>query len=420
MPIYFLEGLEKFVERSSYKIVNDAREIANIGSSWNLAVRLPSIYHLRHKPLSSNKSIQIPTINDILIKQKELIRLHKPKIILDMGIECFFARAELFIALHSLAEELEIPCKNIAILESGLNTNIKYLEFCLENQIYDYANFVHYMPGGWQFCESYLDGESNRVKNKLLASSRGVLDKSKLFVSMNGRIRDHRLLLCIYLFTKGYISKSYVSLLLYGADRNFTEVQITNIEQMLFRLNINQNLKEEIKHFLGTLPLELDVKVSELADSEVYTNKMVLNLASHEYFDDAFFNLVTETLFFDDNAFLVTEKSFKAFATSNPFILFAHCGTLKFMRDLGFMSFGSIINEEYDFEEDGFLRMRLAFDEIDRLANLAPSAVEVMLRDANNAYEENNFFLKERLWDVLQKHFKDGVIAHLEPSFREV
>lgn len=412
-PNYFLDGLAKFTEKSKYIIINSAKELSKVGNTWILVIRLPSIYHLKHKPKSAIKKIQNPTLNEVLVKQKELIKLYKPKIILDMGIECFFSREELFIGLHQLAEELEIPCKNITILETGLNTSEKYLSYCRRHQINDCAEFVHFMPGGWQFCESFLESQSTSIQNISRLTTIKMTERKKIFVSMNGRIRDHRLLLCFYLFIKGFLTHSNVSLLLYGADRKIANIQMQNIEKLLGQLCLKKDYGKEAELFIKMLPLELDVNACALSDSDLYTKKMVLNLGSHEYFNEAKFNLVTETLFFDDNAFMVTEKSFKAFATDNPFVIFAHCGTLKFMKSLGFSSYEGIVDESYDSVSDGLMRMGSCLSEVDRLANLKIHEIVKLTELAGNIFEENQFFLRNILWGVLKRDFNDSVLSYL-------
>jgi hypothetical protein len=50
----------------------------------------------------------------------------------------------------------------------------------------------------------------------------------------------------------------------------------------------------------------------------------------------------------DDDAIHLTEKTFKAIYLGRPFVISASKGHLKALRDMGFKTFNSVINEEYD------------------------------------------------------------------------
>lgn len=410
-PHYFLGALEKFSNKSDYILVSSDSELQKIQAKWNMVVQLPTIYHLEHNKISPAKSIANETINKILLSKKDLIFKHKPKIILDMGIECFFARDELFFGLHQLAKELKIPCSNFVILESGLDTSSKYEIFCAKQDINDSAQFVHCSPGARQFCESYLDVEAQKKEVESDVSINSLKSKTKLFVGLNGRIREHRTLLCLFLFAKGYLSRSYISLMLYDSDRLVDGVQDRALNELLVKLDMVDELSAYVEPFLKMLPLELDVTSKAVVDPDFYMKKMVLNLASREYFDDAIFNLVTETLFFDDNAFLITEKSFKAFASNNPFVLFAHCNTLKHMKSLGFTTYEGFVDEAYDAVVDNIDRIKCCLSEVDRLGHLGSNELSDLLSHSDSVYEKNQDFLKNRLWNTLKLDFLKNVLG---------
>jgi hypothetical protein len=59
------------------------------------------------------------------------------------------------------------------------------------------------------------------------------------------------------------------------------------------------------------------------------------------------------------------------------------------MRSIGYKTFGSIINEDYDSEEDDCKRMLMIVDEIDRLCNLSDNELRVFLDSAKEITEYN-------------------------------
>ena len=67
--------------------------------------------------------------------------------------------------------------------------------------------------------------------------------------------------------------------------------------------------------------------------------------------------IVLETLFDDDRLHL-TEKSLRPIACRQPFILVATHGSLQYLRNYGFKTFGSVWDETYDTIEDPYQRMQ--------------------------------------------------------------
>jgi hypothetical protein len=66
-----------------------------------------------------------------------------------------------------------------------------------------------------------------------------------------------------------------------------------------------------------------------------------------EPYVDTYFSLVTETVFNYPYSFR-TEKIWKPIAMAHPFIVVANRGYYKDMRNLGFKTFGHVINESFD------------------------------------------------------------------------
>lgn len=71
----------------------------------------------------------------------------------------------------------------------------------------------------------------------------------------------------------------------------------------------------------------------------------------------------------------ITEKTTKLLLAERLFVMFAPMHTLKFLKDLGFQTFENIIDESYDNCNNTVERFRLAFDQIEYLSTLDPTAV---------------------------------------------
>jgi hypothetical protein len=103
------------------------------------------------------------------------------------------------------------------------------------------------------------------------------------------------------------------------------------------------------------------------SDSDIYKDiGLVNNVANFEntlraMYTNSLVEIVSETTF-DGPAFNLTEKTMHSFAAFNFPIILSSCGTVQFLRDLGFDMFDDIIDHSYDKIEDSALRVVSAID----------------------------------------------------------
>jgi hypothetical protein len=78
---------------------------------------------------------------------------------------------------------------------------------------------------------------------------------------------------------------------------------------------------------------------------------------------DAFWHVVTETVFYYDKLHL-TEKIFKPIVMKQPFMLLAAPGNLAYLKSYGFKTFDGIIDESYDTIEDNDQRTEAVVQQV--------------------------------------------------------
>ena len=81
---------------------------------------------------------------------------------------------------------------------------------------------------------------------------------------------------------------------------------------------------------------------------------------SMDLYSDSFLEIVPET--FDNNVYYYTEKTNKPIATKTPFIILTTPGYLKYLHSLGFQTFSSLINENYDQEHNLETRVKMVVE----------------------------------------------------------
>lgn len=90
-------------------------------------------------------------------------------------------------------------------------------------------------------------------------------------------------------------------------------------------------------------------------------------------YNDSWFSIILETC--QDKWPMLTEKSGKCLLGRRLFINFGNPGVLKLIRELGYQTFDSVIDESYDSEPDHDLRFESAWNQVEHLLNQPPESV---------------------------------------------
>jgi len=128
-------------------------------------------------------------------------------------------------------------------------------------------------------------------------------------------------------------------------------------------------------------------------------------LDNFEVAADSMFYVPTETVYFGKRLHL-TEKTFKAIALEMPFILVAPAHSLEYLRSYGFQTFGDIIDESYDEEEDDLLRVQKVGQLLEDINNLTHGEKQHIWKHCSRAatHNYNHFYngkFEQVLWEEL-------------------
>ena len=116
---------------------------------------------------------------------------------------------------------------------------------------------------------------------------------------------------------------------------------------------------------------------------------------------DSLVYVPTETVYFGQRTH-ITEKTFRAIALEMPFVLVAPAGSLAYMREYGFKTFGDVIDESYDEETNDVKRVEKVVRLLKELDNLTVQE-RWRLHDAMLPAVEHNYnhFFNGGLTDIL-------------------
>jgi hypothetical protein len=188
--------------------------------------------------------------------------------------------------------------------------------------------------------------------------------KLKKFLCFNKVHRQHRIDLLEYVINNIPLEETYYSFDCYEED---LEVIVTHEDY------------PGITSIKDRIPLVLN-------KTEERSNPVDIIEDDYQYFENSYFSVVTETLFYcyptDPDAGLrlhiastlpgqfVSEKTFKCIAMKHPFILLGPHNILTFLQSRGYKTFAPYIDESYDSIEDDDERLLAVCNEIKRLSEL--------------------------------------------------
>jgi hypothetical protein len=179
--------------------------------------------------------------------------------------------------------------------------------------------------------------------------------RPKRFLSMNRQPRFHRQAIVSYLAGKGFLDQSIVSFRQVPCDINDIRA-VPDLGEFLF---------ESWQALHPRLPLVIDDATPDAGMVEFH------RVAFGWPYRDAYFNLVTETEMGLNVSPICTEKLCKPMLNFQPFIAATTAYTLGYLNALGFKTFSSLVDEQYDTVADPIERLMRIFEQIDRLGGLS-------------------------------------------------
>jgi hypothetical protein len=192
---------------------------------------------------------------------------------------------------------------------------------------------------------AYTDENADALRNRV---------RAKTFVCMNARPRPHRMYFVSELFSRGLADHGHVSLLRQGYHRrNFPRERLYDPD--------GRYDEPAWEMFLNRIPIALDDPQMVYGDDR---------RMPAEFIDDAYVNIVTETVF-NGHILFPTEKIFKPCLTAQPFLLLGSRGLLAHFRDLGYETFPEFFDESYDNIVDDCLRMHTVLHQVERLCAMS-------------------------------------------------
>ena len=248
-----------------------------------------------------------------------------------------------------------------------------------------YMSYEYFLPKIFDFDENVEAG--GRINEYF-----SVTDKPYKFLFLNGRMRSHRKYLLERFQSNGLLDQSLWT----NLDTDL--VLIKNLPQTRWQnFNSMNMIKLRFEH-MGVDRMELPIDLHFLPkeyETPAFRNNIdqlpsagtvKFNLFNNTWGDavvdgtayrDTYFSLVTETVFNYPYSFR-TEKIWKPIAVGHPFIAVANQGFYQDLHNLGFKTFGHVVDESFDTIEN-------SQDRIERIAHVVEDLCQ---QDLASFYKE--------------------------------
>lgn len=350
---------------------------------------------------------------------KNAIRLgiYKPNLqplILDCSWEGHDFLPSLMEEIHSKLDFFGINRNTVAYIQMCVNQPKIYNDWADkmglgENRIKLYSYWGTNTPIYENMKKIFMNQEGfdkyhNYIANNIFSKK----PTMKRFLCLNNIIKPHRISIAEEIYKK-YLNSTLLS---FG---KYQQSEINNdLNSNAYWFNDEKNLKERLLSFANNTPFILDAKTGDNQARSFVTFSFDPKL-----YRDTSISIVTESEMSSSGHLRITEKTFKPLGMFHPIILCGNKGSLRALREMGFRTFSSFIDESYDEIENGPERLDAIKLEINRLANLSEAdfcegILSIWPSIAHNA-KHTNVMLKE-----IQKLELEKLYRTLRADFQEL
>ena len=185
------------------------------------------------------------------------------------------------------------------------------------------------------------------------------INKPYKFLFLNGRIRPHRKYLIESFALSGLLDHALWSILDKRDSGNRNIRLVHEGQDLMYTVRPIKLLPREyeVDMYQHRVDLPLPEDQGSFVKSHLFDKDWGDVYIKPEQYIDTYFSLVTETVFEYPYSFR-TEKIWKPIAMGHPWIVAANCGYYRDMRNLGFQTFGHVIDESFDQIENSTDRLR--------------------------------------------------------------
>lgn len=279
----------------------------------------------------------------------------------------------------------------LKILANSEHSAIKK-KVCKDHDMLDWYFFYHGFAALSWFADSRFISDHGQVSNAFLCMNHLIEHRRSYRIALTAKLAQRDLL------RQGSVS-------FHG-----TQQQCRDEIQRPYT-QISQHNREIINRWINNkpdLPILLDRSMLSGTASADFS------FQDHSLWQKSLFHVVTETVYYEDKLHL-TEKIFKPIVCMRPFLLLGSAGSLAYLRDYGFKTFGAWIDETYDSILDPDQRLDAVINEIEKLCELSVQELRALHHDMIGVLEFN----KKHFFSDFRTLIVSEMLANFDTCLRQ-
>lgn len=342
-----------------------------------------------HIPVHKIKELNPILLSQYPVKASPLYRYLEKQNVQENDIIVLDVSTEISLKFNCVYDENKVP--HLHPVESRISEIFKELGIKKSQAIW--------LSGSMNFCISnFREFYYNGILDWYIQKSSDInykpkdINKTKHFMFLNRRPREHRIKMLHFLTKYNLLDKGFIS---YNINK---EKPVKSFQRLSF-LN-----PEEREFAQNQPPIYLDIN-QQLETEEFVTKE---HEAPKRYWEQSFMSIIGETSCYShklakDAYFLYpTEKIWRCYDNLHPFLLLAQPYTLKYLRDNGFDVFDDIFDNTYDEVVNTDARIAFVEKEVYKICSLSTNQLNGMYRQIYPRLEYN----KRHLYEFYKKEQK--------------
>jgi hypothetical protein len=295
-------------------------------------------------------------------------------LVFDASTEGVVHKSDLSDALHATIEHFGAKPRNCVYVTQERNYRLDYTAHCarvgwgqpIEVLVHDYWI--------WDAVRHFARNGDDVYRQRFNAFRSRQARRTKRFVSLNRTPRPIKVLFLLRLLGDGLWDSGFISFGGFRTEREVPGKTRPSHEEMTRALPGFEDLVDDLMPHMETLANTerrlLGMEQHGWSRLELWNAGMAADLAEYA---DSWFTVVTETEM-RARPSRITEKTLKPLVNFHPLIMLGNPGSLRMVREYGFVTFENVIDESYDEELDPRRRFDLAYAEFTRLCQMGDTA----------------------------------------------
>lgn len=295
------------------------------------------------------------------------------RIVVDASAEGYEHSDRRSDLVHEGLKAMGVPASCALVATQERNYADDYARYLRRRGLTAGAEVVIYDHWIKRFHEQFEERGRKLFQRRLEQARSRPRSRGRRFVSLNMTVRMSKLVFLLALVREGLWDAGHVSFGgLYRKASQFhpdeeLRVSADELEGKLRRLEAFKDVVAGLAPHIPELQAKGQIIFGDVErDPETgLARKTPLRPFLPQY-DDSWFTVVTETEM-RRRLSRITEKPFAPLVNFHPLIVFGNPGALAQIRQLGYLTFGHVIDETYDRIEEPGRRFQAAFGEVVRL-----------------------------------------------------